>query len=187
MAKVMTVEEALASMQPKKKKDGEIIINRFNKRNFNNLMLAMINDVNFTHKVLKTNGGEQVLQDVFVTKEFRKWCKKLIEKAGIDSNESQRILTGEFVIENIDGIYDFFTAAMYTYMAAGNRFDFPATEDFRGGIIIKDIPEQTKVTDAYNPKDHSYLGKYETTKKKHKVLRAKSTCPTFLSSKRLIK
>ena len=54
MAKVMTVEEALASMQPKKKKDGEIIINRFNKRNFNNLMLAMINDVNFTHKVLKT-------------------------------------------------------------------------------------------------------------------------------------
>ena len=127
MAKVMTVEEALASMQPKKKKDGEIIINRFNKRNFNNLMLAMINDVNFTHKVLKTNGGEQVLQDVFVTKEFRKWCKKLIEKAGIDSNESQRILTDEFVFENIDGIYDFFTAAMYTYMAAGNRFDFPAT------------------------------------------------------------
>jgi hypothetical protein len=50
---VMTVEEALASMESKEGKNGNIVINRFNKKNFNTLMTAMANDPEFTTKVVK--------------------------------------------------------------------------------------------------------------------------------------
>ena len=90
MAKIMTVQEALESIKATKKSEkGETILNRFNKKSFNNLMLAMANDVDFTSKVAKKVKNEDgtdsfELEDVMVTKEFRKWCKKIAEKAGID-------------------------------------------------------------------------------------------------------
>ena len=53
MAKIMTVEEALATMQAKKNSKGKKVLNRFSKKNFNTLMVAMANDVDFTEKVAK--------------------------------------------------------------------------------------------------------------------------------------
>lgn len=186
MTKVMSVEEALASMKAKVKPDGSKVINRFNKKNFNLLMTAMANDVNFTTTVAKVKNGNVDLEEVMVTKGFRKWCKKLVEKAGVDPAESERIMTDDFVIDNMEGMYDFFAAALYEYLEAGNRFDLPNKADFQGGIVLKDVEETKKVSDAFNPADHSLIGTFETTKKAHKILKVKSTCPTYLSSKRKI-
>ena len=66
MAKIMTVEEALATMQAKSNAKGEKVLNRFNKKNFNILMTAIANDVDFTEKVAKKTGDTFELEDVIV-------------------------------------------------------------------------------------------------------------------------
>lgn len=184
MSKILTVEEALELVKARENAKGKKIINRFSKKNFNTLALALANDVNFTVKVAKKVGDTCELEDVMVTKEFRKWCKKLAEKLGVDSAESERILSSDFQIDNVDGLVEFFQTAIYEYMDAGNRFDLMPREDFQGGIYLKDIGESTKVCGAKNPKDGSFLGQFETKKKAHKILAVKSSCPSYLSEKR---
>lgn len=186
MAKYMTVEEALASMQAKVNENGKKQINRFNKKNFNTLMTAMANDLDFTEKVAKVKKGEVEIEDVMVTKGFRKWCKNLVEKAGIDKSESERIMNADFTIDNVDGLYDFFAAALYEYMDAGNRFDLPSKEDFQGSIEIKEVAESVKQAEARSPQDGTILGVFETTKKAHKEMKVKSSCPSYLSSRKKV-
>ena len=186
MAQILSVEEALQMMKARSNAKGEIIVNRFNKRNFNTLMLALANDIEFKSEVAKIKNGNVELEEIMPTKKFRKWCKKLVEKMGVDKSESEQIMSKEFVIDNIDGLYEFFTEAVYLYMSAGNRFDLPSKYGFQGGIYIKDIKEKTTVTDTKNPQTHESIGKYERTKKAHKELKVKSSCPTYLSSKRKV-
>lgn len=190
MAKVMTVAEAIESMKATKTNSkGELVVNRFNKRNFNTLMVALVNDVDFVTTVAKAKkGSEEVeLEEIMVTKDFRKWCKKLVEKMGVDSSESERIMSPEFTIENMDGLYEFFCTALYMYMEAGNRFDLPCKEDFKGGMYLKDVAETTKISDAKNPGDGSLLGTFEVTKGKHKELKVKTGCPSYLAKRKKIK
>lgn len=184
---IQTVQEVLDSIQAKEGTNGPII-NRFNKRNFTALMTAMANDPNFTIKVAKTKKGElENLEDIMVSQEFRKFCQKVAEKSGVDKNESAHILTDfMFSQSDLNGLYEFFAAAVYKYIEAGNRFEFLPTEDFVGSIALKDVPESVTVKEAFSPKDRSSLGKYETTKKAHKELIAKSSCPKFLKKRKKV-
>ena len=182
--KVMSVKEALEEIKAKPGKNGKIVINRFSKKSFNSLMKAMINDPDFSAKVAKVKGGDlESVETVMVTKGFREWIKKLLEKAGIDKTESAMALSSDFEIDNVDGLYEFFVTAVYEYMAAGNRFDFMPTEDFKGGIEIKEVAEKTTIADAHSPQDRSYLGTFKTTKKAHKELKVKTSCPSFLAKR----
>ena len=183
MAKVLTVAEALDHIKGKVNEKGEMVNNRFSKKNFNTLVLALANDVDFNVDVAKKVGDNCDLEEVMVTKEFRKWVKKLVEKFGVDSKDSERALTNDFVIDNVDGLYEFFSTAIYEYMQAGNRFDLPNREDFQGGFVLKTIPETSREYEAKNPKDQSVIGTFKATKKKHKVVVAKSSCPDYLSTK----
>ena len=188
MAKVLTLEEALEEIKAKENDKGEIIINRFNKKKFETLMLAMLNDIDYTAENVKIKAGQPSMEEVKVTKGFRKFCRKLLESAGIDKLEAGRIETDKFIISSVDGLYDFFTEAMYLYMDNGNQFDLPNKKDFRGGIRLVKVPERKKI---YNSRDLSgsgkVLGKVERKTKEHKKLKVKSTAPTYLSEKRLIK
>jgi hypothetical protein len=191
MANVQTVEEVLATMQAKEGASGKMIPNRFNKRNFTALMTAMANDPEFTTKVAKTRKGElESLEDIMVSKDFRKFCRTVAEKCGVDKTESARVLTNEITFSQSDlsGLYEFFATAVYEYMAAGNHFEFLPKEDFTGSIALKDVPETTKVSESFYPKDKERvsLGMYETTKKAHKELTAKSGCPKFLKHRRKV-
>lgn len=187
MAKVLTLDEALAEIKAKKNNKGELVINRFNKKKFETLMLAMLNDIDYTAKNVKIKSGEPVEDDIYVTKGFRKFCRKLLESAGIDKIEAGRIETDQFIISSIDGLYDFFTEAMYLYMDQGNQFDLPNKMDFRGGMRLINVEESTKVYDTRDlAGSGKVLGKVERTTKKHKKLKVKSTAPTYLSSKRLV-
>ena len=188
MAKIMSVEEALATMQGKKNEEGKVVVNRCNKKNFNTLMVAMANDLEFKNRMVKVSKGEiKNVEDIMVTKEFRKWCKKLVEKMGIDSSESEKIISEDFKIDNMGGLYEFFVTALYKYIEAGNQFDLIPTEEFKGSVYIKDIDEVSKVTDAFSPQDRSYIGTFETTKKKHKELGVKTGCPAFLKNRKEVK
>lgn len=188
MAKILTVEEALEKTRGKsgKNKKGKKSINRFNKAKFNSLMLALANDVDFTNKVAKKVDNGFEIEEVMVTKNFRKWCKKLLESAGVDKSESKKVLTGDFTIDTVDGLYDFFAAAIYLYLEAGNRFDFPNKEDFQGGIALIDKEPSERIYEARNPKDGTSLGVIKTKKGKHKTLVAKSACPKYLTEKRKV-
>ena len=186
MAKILSVEEAIASITAKTNKKGNKVVNRFNKKNFNTLMLAMVNDVDFTTRVAKKAGDSYELEDILVTKEFRKWCRNLVEKAGVDKSESEIVMSNEFKIDNVEGLYEFFATALYLYIEKGNRFDLLPKEDFKGSIKIKEVKKSSKVSSARSPQTKEYLGDFEVTKESHKVLSVKSSCPDWLKSRRKV-
>ena len=185
MAKSLTIKEALDFCSATKvDKKGKKIKNRFNKKNFNLLMTAISNDVEFKDTVAKKLGDSFKTEDLFVTKDFRKWLKKQVEKAGLDSKDAEIVLTNDFHIDDMEPVYDFFVACIYQYMKAGNRFDFHTYEDFSGSISIDDIDEVSKVSEAKNPTTGEVIGKFKYKTKKHKKLKAKSSAPKWLVEKR---
>lgn len=187
MAKIMSVPEAIKSMEAKKKDNGTVVLNRFNKKNFNILMTAIANDPAFTEKVAKKVGDNFELEEVLVGQNFRKWCKKLVEKAGIDSKESAVVLESSFKIDDCEPLYDFFVSSLYNYIEAGNKFDLHTKEDFQGSIFLKNIDGFSKTYNSKNPSTGEDLGKVEVTTKKHKKLEVKSPAPSWLSTKKKLK
>ena len=188
MAKnVVSVKEVLETMKATRKDNGKFNYNRFNKENFKKLMKAMLNDPNFKTEVAHVKNDELTIEELAVTEGFRKFCKRVIEKSGVDKKESERILTEEFTFDNVDGLYEFFATAMYLYIEQGNRFDLIPTKDFKGSIAIKDVKKSSKTSAAHSPQTREYLGDYEVTKKDHKVLVVKSSCPSYLKTRRKVK
>lgn len=177
MSKPVSVNDVLASIHA----DG---VNKFSKKKFEELMLAMANDVNFTEDVVKVKNMQlSEVKTIMVSKEFRKWCKKLLESVGVDKAESERVMSDEFIFSNMNGLYEFFASAIYEFMNAGYKFDLLPKEDFKGSIYLADAEEKKSVSEVRSPRDGSYLGKFETTEKKHKKLKAASPCPSYLRSR----
>lgn len=193
--KTVTVEEVLKEIQAKKKMDKKgvekWVYNRFNKKNYNSLLKAMLNDPSL--KMVTTKLKEQGAtseEEIMVTKEFREFLKKILIKAGVDANDANAVMSEEFVIDNVDGLYEFFATSMWLYMNAGNKFDMIPTNDFKGSLYIETVPETKKTYDARDPKKpkgENYIGTFETTKKSHKKLNVKSSCPSWLVSRKQVK
>lgn len=184
----MTVREVLKEMQGKTNGKGELVPNRFSKKNFTMLMKALANDPDFKVKVPVIKDGQvDSLKEVLVSEEFRQCIKKIVEKAGVDKSESAFVLDTSFTIDNLDGLYDFFATAVYEYMAAGNRFDFLPRENFKGSISVKVKPKETKVAEARNPKTGETIGTFEYTNEEYVSLVASSSCPAYLKGRKKIK
>ena len=165
--------------------DGKKKLNQFNRTNFDRLVNAAASDPEFTSQVAIIKGGEfKGYKDVACGKEFRKWIRHLIERAGIDSNESGIVESADFPIGNMSWMYDMFAEVMWLYME-GNKFAFPKKEDFEATLSLKDVEEVIKTSEVRKPGGES-LGMYEQTKKAHKVLTVKSSCPKYLSSRRKV-
>nr|DAR14076.1 MAG TPA: integrase [Caudoviricetes sp.] len=177
----MTVKEVLEEI----KSEGENKYNRFSKKNFDKLMKAIVNDVEFSEKVAQVKGGELVDEiPVMVTKNFRKFLRHIVEKAGVDKAESQVVMEESFTIDNVDGLYDFFTAALYEYIAAGNKFDMPKTKDFQGSLYMKSNPKASKKTKGRNPQTGEDLGEFEQSNEAYHSLAVSSPCPKWLKSRK---
>lgn len=161
-------------------------VNRFNKRNFNELMLELANNVDFKFEVAKYSKGSLKLEEIMPTKDFRNWCKKLLITCGMDKKEASKVLKNDFTIETMNGLYNFFAAAVYTYMSQGNKFDMIPTKDFKGSIYLNKVPKKKKTTKYYSPKDRSYLGEFETTTGDYVKLKSSSECPKYLQSRKRI-
>ena len=189
MAKnIISVEEVLNEMTASRKENGSFNYNRFNKKNFEKLMKAMLNDPDFTTEVAKAKKGDlDSVESIAVTQGFRKFCKRVIEKSGVDKKESERILTDEFSFDNVDGLYEFFATALYLYIEKGNRFDLIPKKNFKGSIALKNVKKSTKTTSAHSPQTREYLGDFEVTKEEHNVLVVKSSCPAYLKSRKKVK
>jgi hypothetical protein len=184
----LTVDEVLAEMTASHKEDGAFNYNRFNKKNFEKLMTAMLNDPKFTTKVAKAKQGElETVEEIEVSKKMRKYFRKIIEKAGIDKAESERIMGDDFKFDNVDGWYEFIATAIYLYMQAGNRFDLLPKEDFKGSICMKRVKKSSKTSASHHPQTREYLGDFETTKEEHSELTCKSSCPKWLTTRKKVK
>ena len=185
MSKMITVQEVLASIEAKKNEKGKTVLNRFNKQKFESLLKAMFNDSKFSTKVAKISKGKlESVEEIEVSKGFRKFCKKVCEKAGIDKAESEKLLSADFTIDSAEGIYEFFATAMYLYMDKGNKFDLLQKEDFKGSVYVRDVEgKKGEWKDTFHPRTREPLGKSKVDTQNHKVLGIKSSCPSFLKDR----
>ena len=155
-------------------------VGRFNKKKFNNYMLKIMNDPTYAVKVARNKQSGVDLKEINPTKEFRNWCRKTLEKCGMDKKEASAIMAKDFQFDTSEGLYDFFVSVMYEYMTEGNKIDFIPREDFKGTLFLTDVPEKETTRKHYNPQDRVFLGEFKEKKKKHKELRVKSSCPKYL-------
>lgn len=159
----------------------------FSKKNFNKLLLAIVNDTDFVSEVAVVKNKELVeVQKIAVTKEFRKFLKKVLEKGGIDKKESDFVMDSSFEIPSVEGLYELFAAAMYTFMDSGNKFELLPQEDFKGSIYIKKNKEKTQRKRVRNPQTGEDLGEYDYTSAKHKTLAVSGGCPEYLKTRKRV-
>lgn len=180
-----SVNDVLTDIAAVVTSDGKKKLNQFNRTNFNRLLNAAASDPDFTSQVAIIKGGEfKGYNEVACGKEFRKWMRHLLERAGIDSTESGMVESPDFAVGNVSWMYDLFAEVMWLYME-GNKFAFPKKEDFEAVLAIKDVDETVKVSEIKKPGGPS-IGVFEQTKKAHKVLTVKSSCPKYLASRRQV-
>lgn len=181
-----TLKEALEIITAKEE-NGKLKINQFSKKNFEMFLTACANDIDFKSDIVHSVKGEITEREALpVTTMFREWLKKVVEEAGVDKAESEKILTSDFEIPAVKGLYDFFVAAMYDYMKAGNYFALPDKEDFKGKIYTKKQQKTVTTKTAKNPKTGETLGTFESTKEEHYTLGVKGACPKWLVSRKKI-
>lgn len=176
-----SVKEVLGEITPEKG------TGRFSKKAFNELVDALVNDTEFAAKVAVTKNKELAeVKEVFVGKEFRKFLKRILEKAGVDKADASIVMDPSFEIDNVDGMYELISTAIYEYMDAGNRFEFLPREDFRGSLTLRQKPESTETRRVRNPQTKEDLGLWENTTKAYKVLAASSPAPDYLRTRRRV-
>lgn len=188
MANVLTVNEVLDEIRANRKENGEFEYKRFNKKSFEKLLKAMANDPEFKTECVKVKNKElDTVEQIEVSKNFRSWIKKVLINFGVDKTEAEKILTGDFQFTDMSGLYEFFATAMYLYVNEGNKFDFIPKPDFKASIFVKNVAKSVKTAPAHSPSTREYLGDFETTKEAHKVLAVKSSCPSYLKSRKKVK
>lgn len=182
-----TLTEFLEEISAGRNDKGELLYNRFNKKTFTKLINFMAGDPELTTTITHVSKGDiKSKEELEVSKNFRKWVRKVVESAGVDPSESEIILQKDFKIPNMDWLYDFFAAAIWLYIESGNRFDLHTKDDFAGSIYLKEVPASKKVSMARNPQTKEDLGLYEVESKEHRSLGVKSPCPKYLQARRKV-
>lgn len=186
MKEIKTVAAVLESIRPNPvvKDNGKTNHNRFSKKAFNELLTAMVNDPDFTTDFAVSAKGElKSVEELRVTEGFRKWLQKVVEIAGIDKAESAVVLSKDFVIPNMDGLYELFTTAMYEYMKNGSRFDLIPKKDFKASFAMNKKAPKTKTGTLLNPSTGEVLGTYSTDMAEHWEASVKSSCPNWMKKR----
>ncbi len=186
MKEIKTVAAVLESIRPNPvvKDNGKTNHNRFSKKAFNELLTAMVNDPDFTTDFAVSAKGElKSVEELRVTEGFRKWLQKVVEIAGIDKAESAVVLSKDFVIPNMDGLYELFTTAMYEYMKNGSRFDMIPKKDFKASFAMNKKGAKTKTGTLLNPSTGEVLGTYSTDMAEHWEASVKSSCPNWMKKR----
>lgn len=149
-------------------------------------MRAMLNDPDFVETSVKYYHQNLQPVDLSVSKDFRKFIKRVLEKLGVDSSEAKRILEPEFKFDNVNGLYEFFASAVYEYMEVGNKFDLIPKEDFRATIYMDTEKKKKKKYKARDPISGTYLGEVEVETEEHKRLKVSSPAPKWMTKRKKI-
>lgn len=172
----MTVKEILTEIAGDPEKPS-----RFSKKSFNKLLKAMANDFEFEELVAQVENGEYTGDSSYnPAKELRKWCRKVVEKAGIDKNESALVESADFVIDDVSGLHEYFAAALYEFMASGNKYSIIPKKDLNATMSFRKEPKKTKEIKARNPHTGEVMDPYNQETDEHRVLKASNKVPKYL-------
>lgn len=160
-------------------------MSRFSKESFNEQIKAILNDPDFKVDVVKSSKLKEegyTVEQIAVSQQFRGFCKKLLEKFGVDKYESEKVLSEDFKFTNVDGLYEFMATCIYEYLDAGNTFNFIPRYGFKGSLELEEKPECEKVSTLTDKEGNKKT--YCTFFGKHKKLKASSGCPSYLKKKK---
>ena len=141
---------------------------RFNKAEFDDLTLSMLNS-DYSTEVVKRRHDEDVSsKEINVSKDFRnKFIKPILLDAGLDKIEA----------ENLANEYEFISETITSYMETGKSFRFLPKEDMSAIIKITEKDEYTRDRKT-NQTDDKGEPIYSTIEyDKHRVIKSKSSAP----------
>ena len=158
-------------------------IRSFSRTDFNDMVNAMLNDPSYEMESVKVVDGKLTEVSTPVVRELReKLIVPLLTEAGVDKTEAQRI-ANEYHFKNpqTSSMYEFVADAVYQYMDADKKFNFPNRKDFTGSIYLKENEPTTVERDVRDIKDHkTIIGHKKEKRAAHKTIVKKSTCPAWL-------
>lgn len=146
----------------------------FSRTDFDRLAKAYVNETGYTAKVY----GKDGVAEVETVKALRGMIKRILKDFGVDEQEAAKIMTDEYQIRNVDGIYELCSELVYNYLDAGKKFSFLAKEDFEGSLVLESVEESESITKGVGEGAPEFLVK----KKAHKKIKAKSGCPKWLKT-----
>ena len=149
----------------------------FSRELFNDLTAAYLNDIGNTTTVAKTKNGELVEEEINVPLDFRKMVMKILLDFGVDKQEAERILTNDYQFRDVSAIYEVASETILNYVDTGKKFNFIAKPDLQCSLLIEDYEEEVKMTKRPGADDSEAR---EVLYKKHRKLKAQSTCPDWL-------
>ena len=149
----------------------------FSRELFNDLTAAYLNDIGNTTTIAKTKNGELVEEEINVPLDFRKMVMKILLDFGVDKQEAERILTNDYQFRDVSAIYEVASETILNYVDTGKKFNFIATPDLQCSLLIEDYEEEVKMTKRPGADDSEAR---EVLYKKHRKLKAQSTCPDWL-------
>jgi len=158
---------------------------RFNKEEFNKNIKDILNNPDYSIGVVKISKAKEegyTVSEVAVSKNFRKFCKKLLEQFGVDKFESEKVMTSDFQFTNVDGLYEFICTCIYKYIDEGNKFDFVPRMGFKGSLELVNVEAKEKTSKLKDADGNINI--YQTFMKPHKKLKASSSCPSYLKEKK---
>ena len=149
----------------------------FSRELFNDLTAAYLNDIGNTTTIAKTKNGELVEEEINVPLDFRKMVMKILLDFGVDKQEAERILTNDYQFGDVSAIYEVASETILNYVDTGKKFNFIAKADLQCSLLIEDYDEEVKMTKRPGADDSEAR---EVLYKKHRKLKAQSTCPDWL-------
>lgn len=152
-------------------------IRTFSRADFDRLATAFLNEVDYKVDVAKVKAGELSLTPVHPVQEFRKSLRTILLDFGVDKQDAERIMTADYEITKVDGLYEICSELVYQY-AALKKFDFLPRETFNGSLTVKEVGESVSTHKHIQTKEE-----YKVKKKPHQVLERKSKTPTWLKEK----
>ena len=174
-------KESLAKNIKKGKKGNKI--KSFSKTDFNTLINAMLNDPAYEMESVKIVDGQLTNVSTAVVRELReKFITPILIEAGIDKEDAAKIAAGyKFTSAQTSMMYEFIADAIYQYIDADKKFNFPNRTNFTGSIYLKENDETTVERDIRDIKDRkSIIGHKKEKRAAHKTIVKKSTCPNWL-------
>lgn len=155
----------------------------FSRSDFDRVLKHLMNTPEYKAEYCSTKAGELVKTDVEIVKKMRDSLKKMLINGGLDKQAADAFME-TYQFTTVDGFYEVFTEAMYLFMNANKKFDFPTREDFKGSISLKVMEENVGTfTSIRKNDDGTPPEKFQIKTKKHKVLEKKSKAPAWLKEK----
>lgn len=167
--------ESIKTKNKEKVKNGGRLVSTWSKKDFDNLLTTMLNDVDYETEVCGVKHGEKVSTKIHPVKDFReKFVKSIMETYMDEADAQEKSKHIKFSRSQVESMYPVISEAIYKYMESGKKFSFLTKDDFVGSISIKNMPETVTENKRYNTK---------TKRKAFKTLKKRSTTPSWLKER----